>query len=176
MIKSYRFVAYSVAVAVSFAAYAQNVTDYSLNEGKIHFQAPTEWPMILQKTEGNPQFTAFQVKDPADANTGEASRVTVTTKLLGDAQHFQAFVDAGIDKAKQTTGYTPDTENKDSGSLRYTGLNGKTPYQYRETFFLNGTIGIHVRCLRPQLTATTKAWSEAYEKGCDQVIASLRPH
>ncbi len=176
MIKTYHFAAWFTALGIALSAHAQNVTDYSLNEGKIHFKAPTEWPMILQKNEGNPQFTAFQVKDPADINTGEASRVTVTTKLLGDAQHFQAFVDAGIDKAKQTPGYTPDTENKDHCSPHYTGLNGKTHYQYRETFFLNGTIGIHVRCLRPQLSATSKAWSEAYEKGCDQVMASVKPH
>ncbi len=175
MTKPYRLAALVSLFVFPLSIHAQGVTDYSLNEGKIHFQAPAEWPMILQKNEGNPQFIAFQVKDPADAGTGEASRVTVTTKLLGDAQRFQEFVNAGIDKAKQTPGYTQDTENQDSGSLRYTGLNVKTHYQYRETFFLNGTIGIHVRCLRPQLGATTKAWGEAYEKGCDQIIASLKP-
>ena len=175
MTKLLRFAELFIVLSFSCAVSAQNLTDYYLNEGKIHFQVPSDWPMILQKNEGNPQFLAFQVKDPADLNTGEASRVTVTTKLLGDAQRFQEFVDAGLDKAKQTPGYTQDSENKDSSSLRYTGLNGKTHYQYRETFFLNGTIGVHVRCLRPQLSATTKAWSEAYEKGCDQVISSLKP-
>jgi hypothetical protein len=150
--------------------------DYSLDQGFVHFSAPPQWPVIMQKTEGNPQFIALQVKDPADTDTGEATRVTVDTKLLDDSSNFQAMVNLGVEKAKQSPGYEQRTEGVDASTLRYYAMNGKTRYEYRETWYLNGHVMVHVRCARPMLEKTTAQWTAEYEKGCQQIIASLRPH
>lgn len=163
------------ALLVCTGAWAQSLADFSLNMGMIAFKAPTEWPAIMQKTEGDPQFMAFQVRDPADQGTQEATRVTVETKQLADAGDFQSFVNTGLDKAKQTPGYEPQLGSADSSRLRYFGMNGRIRYEYQEAFFLNGHIAIHVRCTRPMLAATTKAWTESYEKGCSQIMQSLKP-
>ncbi len=158
------------------AARAQDAGQYSLDQGYIKFNAPPAWPVIMQKSEGNPQFIAFQVKDPADTGSGEATQVTVETKLLDSSDNFQATVNVGVDKAKQMSGYEQHTEGVDPSTLRYYALNNRTRYEYRETWFLNGHLLVHVRCARPMLAATTTQWTADYEKGCAQIMQSLKPH
>jgi hypothetical protein len=158
---------------LALAGTAAVASDFSLNEGAVTFSAPDDWPVIMQMTEGSPQVIAFQVKDPADSGTEDATRVSVTTRKLDDAQGFQAFVDAGLDKAKQTPGYESET-GSDSGNLRYTGLNGKTRYRFRETYFFRNGVGVQLRCVHPLLKATSAAWTTAFNKGCDQIAATLQ--
>lgn len=171
-----RLVYFFVALLLSTAAGAVDTPgEFSLNSGLVKFTAPEAWPVIMQKTEGNPQAIAFQIKDPADAGTGEATRVTVSTKQLDDTSSFQALVNVEVDKGKQM----PDYEKRDSGDasvLRFFARNGKTRYEYRDTWYLNGHLMVHVRCARPLLEKTTAQWTADYEKGCAQVMASAKPH
>ena len=92
------------AILLAGSTFAQTPGEYSLDQGFIKFSAPPSWPVIMQKTEGDPQFVAFQVKDPADAGSGEATRVTVETRLLNDSSNFQPMVNRDVDKAKQMPG------------------------------------------------------------------------
>lgn len=165
----------TLASFTGFAA-AQTSGEYSLNEGFIKFAAPSDWPVMMQKTEGNPQFVAFQVKDPADTNSGETSRVTVETKLLNDSSNFQAMVNRDVDKAKQLPDYEQRSEGVDATALRYFARNGKTRYEYRETWYLNGHLLVHVRCVRPMLAKTTAQWTASYDAGCQQLMQALKPH
>jgi hypothetical protein len=174
-----RFIILTIATFAVFAAeaaQAQGAGEFALDQGFVKFNAPSDWPVIMQKIEGNPQFVAFQVKDPADTGTGEATRVTVETKLLDDSANFQSMVNVGVDKAKQSPGYEQRTDGIDSSALRYFALNGKTRYEYRETWYLNGHVMVHARCARPVLAATTAQWTADYEKGCAQIMQSLKPH
>ena len=170
-----RFVYIFVGALLSGGVGAQTPGEFSLNEGIVKFTAPPAWPVIMQKTEGNPQAVAFQVKDPADDGTGEATRVTVSTKLLDDTSNFQALVNADVDKGKQM----PDYEKRDSNDatvLRFVARNGKARYEYRDTWYLNGHVMVHVRCVRPLLEKTTAQWTADYEKGCAQIMTSAKPH
>ncbi len=169
------YIALFAALAAG-AAHAQSAGEFSLDQGFVKFSAPPDWPVIMQKTEGNPQFIAFQVKDPADTGSGEATRVTVETKLLDDSANFQAMVNVGVDKAKQSPGYEAHTDGVDASTLRYFALSGKTRYEYRETWYLNGHVMVHGKCARPMLAATTAQWTADYERGCAQVFQSLKPH
>ena len=159
-------------IVLCAAASAAQATDFALNNGVVGFSAPADWPVIMQMTEGSPQVVAFQVKDPADAGTGEASRVTVTTRKIADAQAFQEFVNTSLEKAKQTPGYE-HSAGGDSSSLRYSGLNAKTRYQYRENYYYRNGVGVQLRCVHPVLKGTTQAWLAAFDKGCDEIAASL---
>lgn len=157
-------------------ASVESGSSYSLFDNIVKFHAPADWPVILKKTEGLPQFIAFQVKDPADQGSGESSQVSVEAKLLNDSSIFQALVNAATDKTKKTPGYEQHEEGVDATTLRYFGLNGKTRYEYRETWYLDSKIFIHVRCSRPMLAATTPAWTAAYEQGCAQIMRTIRQH
>ncbi|MBS0557358.1 MAG: hypothetical protein JSR27_08090 [Proteobacteria bacterium] len=171
-----RFASFLVLVLATGSAMAQTPGEYSLDQGIIKFNAPSAWPVIMQKSEGDPQFVAFQVKDPADTGSGEATRVTVETRLLNDSSNFQPMVNRDVDKAKQMPGYEQRTDGVDSTTLRYFARNGKTKYEYRETWYLNSHLLVHVRCARPLLDKTTAQWTADYEKGCSQIMSSLKPH
>jgi hypothetical protein len=158
--------------ALCAAAGAAQAANFTLNDGAVGFSAPSDWPVIMQMSEGSPQVVAFQVKDPADEGTGESSRVTVTTRKLADAQAFQEFVNTSLEKAKQTPGYE-HTAGGDASSLRYSGMVAKTRYQYRENYFYRNGVGVQLRCVHPTLKATTQAWLAAFDKGCDEIAASL---
>jgi hypothetical protein len=163
-------------LAATSRAVAETPGEFSLVAGVIKFNAPPAWPVIMQKTEGNPQFVAFQVKDPADEGSGEATRVTVNTKLLDDTSNFQALVNAEVDKGKQLAEYEKRDDGVDATVLRYFARNGKTRYEYRETWYLNGHVMVHVSCARPLLEKTTAQWTADYEKGCAQIMQSAKPH
>jgi len=169
-----KIVFYFIFILFSDLCFSQPTSSYLLHEGKIAVGVPSDWSMIMQKDNGNPQILAFQVKNPAESGTQESSRVTITAKSIRDTKDFQAFVDAANDKSKQTPGYEIDKENKNSGELRYSGLDGKTRYFYREALHFNNSIAIQVRCTRPQLKSTTETWIENFNKGCDQVISAIK--
>ena len=61
-----RIVAVLAFLLCATAALAQSKSDYTLYENIIKFKAPSDWAVIMEKKDGNPQFIAFQVKDPAD--------------------------------------------------------------------------------------------------------------
>ncbi|MEO8672032.1 MAG: hypothetical protein ABI411_12015 [Tahibacter sp.] len=165
-----RFVLLGVLLAGSVIA--QQAGNFTLNEGSVHFSAPTEWSVIMQMTEGSRQVIAFQVKDPADTGSGEASRVSVTTRKLEDAKAFQDFVGTSMDKARQTPSYA-EAAGGDSANLRYSGMNAKTKYLYRESYYYQNGIGIQLRCVHPVLKGTTQSWVSAFDQGCEQIAASL---
>jgi hypothetical protein len=156
------------------SVHAQSSTDYSLNDGAIRFKVPADWSMILQKTEGSPQAIAFQVRDPADQGTNTATRVTLDTRRFAGANEFASFVASGMAKAKQIESYTEEVGANDATHLRYTGMDAGTRYQYRDMYLFRENLGIHVRCVRPLLPATTSTWTKAYEQGCDLLMSSVQ--
>ena len=153
---------------------AETGTHYALYEGAVKFSAPADWPPIMQKTEGTPQFVAFLIKDPADPGSGEASQVSVEAKLLNDASTFAALVNAATDKAKQMPGYEARTDATGANALHYVALNGKQRYEFREAWYLESKILIHVRCARALFPATTADWATSYEAGCAQLLRSAK--
>ena len=170
---TFRLLALFALLPISGSALAN---DYTLFENIVRFKAPSDWPVLMEKRDGNPQFIAFQIKDPADPKSEELAQVTVNAKLLHDSTFFQQQVDAATDKAKQLPGFEVVTEGVDPSVFRYYAMNGKSRYEYRETFYLMSHLLLHVRCSRPILTATTPAWTDAYNKSCAEIMAALKPH
>jgi hypothetical protein len=175
MLSPIRLAAILLLPAVAGIATAAT-TSYSLFENIIRFSVPSDWTAMMEKHDGNPQFMAFQIKDPADHDNSEVSQVTVSAKLMHDSSFFQQQVDAATDKAKQLPGYEQSGEGVDPTVLRYFAMNGKTRYEYRETFYLVSHLFLHIRCSRPLLKETTQAWADAYNKGCGDLMAALKPH
>jgi hypothetical protein len=149
-------------------------TSYPLYEGLVKISAPADWPVILKKVEGIPQFIAFEVRDPAAQASGESSQISVDAKLLNDGSTTQALVNAGMDKARQSPGYEARADGNSADALHYNALNGKQRYEYRESWAFSSRMITHVRCSRPLLPATTAAWTQAYEAGCAQIIQSAK--
>jgi hypothetical protein len=164
------------ALSAASAFAAESKADYTLYEHIVKFKAPSDWNVIMEKKDGNPQFIAFQVKDPADSGNNEIAQVTVSAKLMHDSSFFQQQVDAATDKAKQLPGFEQVTEGVDPTVMRYYAMNGKTRYEYRETFYLVTHLFLHIRCSRPLLKETTAAWTDGWNKNCAELMMSLKPH
>jgi hypothetical protein len=164
-----------IAALALLVCVSASAADYSIYENIIKFKTPADWSVIMEKKEGNPQFMAFQIRDPADPGSNEISQVTINARLMHDSSFFQQQVDAATDKAKQLPGFEQVTEGVDPTVMRYFAMNGKTRYEYRETFYLVSHLFLHIRCSRPMLAATTAAWTDAYNKGCGDLMASLKP-
>ena len=76
--------------------------------------------------------------------------------------------------SKAQTGYAAEVESKESGTHNYTVTRGATTYSIKDQFKLIGNIAVKVRCERPVLKATSKAWSADFERDCAAVSASIR--
>ena len=159
---------------VSLAALAQAKTDYALNAGQVHFHVPPDWTAIMEKADGDPQAVIFQVPDPATQGTEDTASVTIKTRALKSGDDFQSFVTDAFERAKGQGGYENDSTNKESSVHRYFVTRNKVRYLVRDSYQMNGNIGIEVRCQRPVLDATPKEWNDRFDASCASVVASLK--
>jgi archaellin len=156
------------------AAHAQGKTDYTLNEGQVHFRVPPTWSAIMEKSDGNPQAIAFQVPDAAAQGSEDTASVTVKTRQLTSAAEFASTVINEFERAKTQGGYENDTSNNDKAVHQYFVVRGKTRYLVRDSFFQSGMVSVEVHCLHPLLTATAPTWNTEFDRACDGVVASLK--
>jgi len=163
-----------IAAFAAATAHAQAKTDYTLNGDQVHFHVPATWTVVMEKADGNPQAVAFQVPDASAQGSEDSATVTVKTRQLKDASEFAATVQEEFEHSKAQGGYETDPANKDSAVHQYFVARGKTKYLVRDSFQLNGTIWVQVRCQRPLLASTPAAWNTEFDNACGAVVASLK--
>jgi len=163
-----------LALAACGVAAAQAPGDFSLNDGNVSFHAPPAWTAIMEKRDGNPQAIAFQVPNPATAGTDDAADVTVKTRQLNSPADFAAIVAAERQRSRAQPGYEDDGAS-DENRHHYSVQNGSTRYRVRDSFIRLGAIAVEVRCRRPLLATIPASWNTDFDRGCDQVVASLQP-
>jgi hypothetical protein len=155
-------------------ASAQGKTDYTLNDGKVHFHVPANWTAVMEKSDGNPQATAFQVPDDAAQGSDDSATVTVKSRQMAGDGAFNAFVLEEFEHAKSQMGFEVDPSNKDAAVRQYFVQRGKTRYVVRDYYQQAGDIGVEVRCQRPLLEKTPAAWIAQFDSACHAVAASLK--
>lgn len=151
---------------------ATHAADYSLAEGLVHFAAPDNWTVLMEKQDGEPQFVALQVPDPASSGNTLA-RITVSTQRAPDLAAFRQFVDDGLAKARKLPGYAGSGENGVDSVARYTAMENKQKNTYAERYYYHNGVAIQVRCIRP--VASSAQWSATFDAGCN-VIATAVSH
>ncbi|GAA0715423.1 hypothetical protein [Dokdonella soli] len=161
-------------VLIATNALAQGKTDYTLNNGQVHFHVPPSWTAIMEKSDGNPQAVAFQVPDATAQGSDDAANVTVKTRKLKGSAEFASVVQEELEHSKAQSGYEKDASNKDTSVHQYFVVRGKTKYLVRDSFYLTNDIAVEVRCQRPLLAATPAAWNKEFDGSCDNVVASLK--
>jgi len=163
-----------LGTCIASVAHAQAKTDYALNGDQVRFHVPADWTAIMEKADGNPQAVAFQVPDASAQGSEDAANVTVKTRELKDPSGFAATVQEEFERSKAQGGYENDPSNKDPAIHQYFVVRGKTKYLVRDSFQLNGSIAVEVRCQRPLLATTPAAWNAEFDKACGAVVASLK--
>ncbi len=146
--------------------------NYSLADGTVSFDAPDSWPAIMEKTNGDPQFYAFQIRNPRSPET--LTRITVTTHEMREVTDFDAFVKQTITKARSSSGFSelpgkPGTDN----SLHYQFDQDGQPQSVRLSLFQHGHQAIVLRCQHPQKAKATRQWLADYHAGCEQLATQL---
>lgn len=163
-----------VFVLFASSVSAQGKTDYTLNDGKVHFRVPPGWNAVMEKSEGNPQATAFQVPDDAAQGSDDSATVTIKTRQLKSASEFQGFVLEQFEHAKAQVGFETDPANKEAAVHQYFVQRGKTRYVVRDYYQPDGDIAVEVHCQRPLLDKTSTAWIAQFDSACSNVFASLK--
>ncbi|HET9034090.1 MAG TPA: hypothetical protein VFN25_14445 [Dokdonella sp.] len=163
-----------ILLAAIGSASAQDRSDYNLNDGKIRFSVPQDWSAIMEKSDGNPQAITFHVTDPAAEGTDDMASVTVKTRQLKSSADFADATTNEMLLSKAQTGYEAALDGSATGIHHYFVMRGQTRYEIRDRFNLMGEIAVQVRCQRPILKTTTKAWTSQFDQGCDSVANSLK--
>ena len=164
----------SAASAFPIAAHAQGKTDYTLNEGQVHFHAPPTWSAIMEKSDGDPQAIAFQVPDPATQGSEATASVTVKTRQLKSVAEFASTMAMEFERATTQSGYENDASNTNKAVHQYFVMQGKTRYLVRDGFAQSGMVSVEVHCLRPLLATNTPAWNKEFDGACDGILTSLK--
>lgn len=147
-------------------------SDYALVGGKVRFQAPDAWPAIMQKTNGDPQFFAFQVRNPKAPDT--LTRVTVTTHAISALGDFKAFAKKELADAQHATGYRAiDDRNSDPSTLHYSMDESGQRQVVRMSLFYRNGYAVVLRCVRPENAQATRQWLDAYRQGCASLANQL---
>lgn len=155
-------------------AFAQDKTDYALNDGQVHFRVPPDWSAVMEKTEGDPQAIAFQVPDETAKGSEDSATVVVKTRRLRGAAAFAGFVQDEHARAESQGGYEKDSSNKIASVHQYFVQRAKTRYLVRDSYYLSGETAVEVRCQRPLIEKTPAAWNTQFDNACDGVVASLK--
>lgn len=156
------------------AAFAQDRTDYTLNDGAVHFHVPPAWSAVMEKTEGDPQAIAFQVPDETAQGSNDSATVTVKTRQLTGSAAFAGFVQDELSRSKAQSGYQSDAANKDTAVHQYFVQRGSTRYLVRDIYYLTGNVAVEVHCQRPLLDKTPDAWNAQFDAACNSVASSLK--
>lgn len=150
------------------APLAADAADYTLEGGAVHFAAPDAWTVLMQKTDGEPQFLALQVPGAGAGST--LARITVTTQRAPDAQTYQQFLDNQTARARRLPGYSGETSG-DVPVRKYTALENKLKHDYVEYYAYRNGLAIQVRCIRPATAATS--WASTFDAGCVAIAKSV---
>lgn len=153
----------ALAIAPAFAA------DYSLANGAVRFSAPDAWPVLMEKQDGARQFVALQVKDPS--NHQALARITVTTERVDGVQGFQAFLNAGTERARKLPGYAAVNMPGSTSSLRYTATENHEKNAYDEHYAFRSNLAIQVRCIRPANAPAD--WRNTFDAGCQSIVTAI---
>lgn len=155
-------------------AFAQGKTDFTLNDGQVHFRVPPGWSAVMEKSDGNPQAVAFQVPDEAAQGSEDSATVVVKTRQLKAPAAFPGFVQDEHARAESQGGYEKDASNKNAAVHQYFVQRAKTRYLVRDGYYLTGDVAVEVRCQRPLIEKTPATWNAQFDSACDGVIASLK--
>ena len=153
----------ALAITPAFAA------DYSLANGAVRFSAPDAWPVLMEKQDGARQFVALQVKDPS--NHQALARITVTTERVDGVQGFQAFLNAGTERARKLPGYAAVNMPGSTSSLRYTATENHEKNAYDEHYAFRSNVAIQVRCIRPAKAPID--WRNTFDAGCQSIVTAI---
>lgn len=153
----------ALAITPAFAA------DYSLANGAVRFSAPDAWPVLMEKQDGARQFVALQVKDPA--NRRALARITVTTERVDGMQGFQAFLNAGTERARKLPGYAAVNTPGSTSSMRYTATENHEKNAYDEHYAFRSNLAIQVRCIRPANAPAD--WRNTFDTGCQAIVTAV---
>lgn len=156
-----------------FAAQAAG-NDYSLNDGRVHFTAPSTWTAVMEKRGDDPQAIAFDVPGAAPRDSGSIASVTVKTRALAAPTDFAVSVQDEMQRAQAQQGYAADTTTTDPARFRYTILRGPVRHAVEDRFILLGNISVQVRCQRPLSEAASPTTAAGFDTQCASVFASLR--
>lgn len=160
----------SALCALCAAPLLAHATDYSLDDGQVHFSAPDAWTAIMEKHDGDPQFLALEVQEP-NAPPDTLARITVTTQHAGDAQAFQKFVNDNVTKARRLTEYHSNDSHPIPSGRRYSATENKQKTDYTEYYYYRSGIAIQVRCVRP--AAAQAAWAATFDAGCSAIAKDV---
>lgn len=166
-----RQTAYSLLPALLLAtagpALAQSA--HSLNEGRVQFQVPSGWQLIMEKSDGEPQAMVFQAPlGNADA-LEDAATATIKTRRLASATAFDAFLAEEAVRAGNLDDYR--REDPSGNPHIFSSQRGTHRVRTIDTFVEVDGVGVKVRCQQP-IAGTD--WSEEFERSCVSLAASLK--
>ncbi len=160
---------YALLALVSIPALAAG---YTLGNGRIYFSAPDNWPMIMERMQGDPQFIAFQVPDTSLSGKQVLSRVTVTAHQVADIAEFRSWVKTQVRKSHRLPGYKAGSK-QNSHRFVYHALENGLRMRYLEQYYFKNGYAVQLRCLRPQHDQSGQAWKSTFDRGCRQIAHSL---
>ena len=146
--------------------------DIKMAGGSVHFNVPEQWPQIMQST-GDPEVLVFEAPDPAAHTAATLARVSVTVKQVDDIAAFQQYLANAQAKARQLPDYADRPGKNGLNSYAYAAKEGKTPYSYRERYWLKDHHAIQLRCVRPAQSGSGASWSSAFDRTCDVIADNL---
>lgn len=145
---------------------------YTLANGKVAFFAPDAWPAMMEKTNGDPQFYAFQIRNPRSTDT--LTRITVTTHELDSVTAFEAYMQQAMAKARRSAGFSEAAGKLSSDHNLYYDFNEDGhPQVVRMHVFQHGLHAIVLRCQRPKNAKASSQWLTDYRKGCEDLARQL---
>jgi len=156
---------------------AAPLTDFRLEHGAVHFQAPANWHLLQQEDSDSGAMVIFHVRNPATDSKGpDRANVLVSVERTGSTGEMRAITDTLFASMFDSTGIVlGDTmPTRDTRFLFWRGQQGATPYALFDDYGRRGGMVIHVRMSLPIVAATPTSWTQAYGRDTQALLASIK--
>lgn len=157
------------ALLLALAGAALAASTHTLNEGRVQFQVPGDWQLIMEKSDGEPQAMIFQAPLGSAGALEDAATATIKTRRLTGATAFDAFIAEEAVRAGNLEDYR--REDPSGNPHVFTSQRGSHRVRTIDTFVEVAGIGVKVRCQQP---IADTGWSDAFETSCVNLAASLQ--
>ncbi|HET8898370.1 MAG TPA: hypothetical protein VFN09_06350 [Rhodanobacteraceae bacterium] len=145
---------------------------HQLDQGRVRFTAPDGWTVIMEKTDGDPQFLVFQVPNPQAPGT--LSRIGVRLESVAGATGFSDDVKTALRKAKDGQGYKAlPAQPGEYATLRYETAAEGVRQSVRLSFIHHGDRAIELSCIRPLEVTASGRWLADWNRACDELAKQL---
>lgn len=144
-------------------------------DSALRFVVPADWHVLREGADKSAARYVYHVRNPATDSGADRTNVIVQLYKRDVPGDFRAFTDSAMARMRGGSELILDDHlvNADRRALFWRGQMDSTPYMGFDNFARVNGYWLHIRIVSPLSERTTEAWSAAFSRDTERLLATL---